>query len=48
MPTYEGYSFSQCVVNKWNKLTWQVHMAQNTIKFKRLYDKLMIEEALQQ
>ena len=43
-----GYSFSQRVVNKWNKLTRQVHMAQSTIKFKRLYDKLMIEEALQQ
>ena len=36
-----GHSFSQRVINKWNKLTEQVHTAKTTIQFKREFDKLM-------
>ena len=43
-----GHSFSQRIVNNWNKLTQQVHMAHSTIQFKKLYDKLMAEESLDQ
>ena len=43
-----GHSFSQRTVNNWNKLTQQVHMAGSTTQFKRLYDKLMTEESLDQ
>ena len=39
-----GHSFSKRIVNKWNKLTQQVHVAPSTIQFKRLYDKFMDEE----
>ena len=42
-----SHSFSQRIVNNWNKLAQQVHMAGSTIQFKRLYDKLMAEESLE-